>query len=580
MKNLYLLSLCIISLFYLSCGSDDSSNSSSSSSGSLKQIDGGKYAGGVFKMNEVENFKSLYPLNITEVSSSRIGNQLYEGLCIFNQKTLEIEPALAESWEVNENATEFTFKLRKGVFFHDDPCFKDGKGREVNIEDVKYVFMQAATADINNQGYHFYLNRIKGFKEYYESTQKNKPLAEGITGVEVLDESHIKITLNDPFGSFLNLLALPFVSIYPKEAVDKYGTDMRINAVGTGPFYLKKIIEDEAVFLTKFDKYWGKDKAGNQLPYLDGVKVTFIKEHQSQLLEFRKGNIDMIFRIPLEMADEIISPDGKLTESYSEFSLQENASFTIQYYGFYNQRKPFQDKRVRQAFNLAVDRDKLTKYTLKGSAAPGDYGIVPPGFDGYEYDKLNGFKFNPVKARELLAAAGYGNGEGFGVTTLQINSGGGRNEQVAEAIQSMLLENLNLEVKLKILPFAQHLENIETGQVDFWRAGWIADYPDPENFLNLLWSIHIPEEGQKSYLNSFRFDNKEFDKYFTQALKTIDRGKRYELYRKAENIMLEEAPMMVLFYDTDQRLLQSKIRNFPQNAMEYRNFRDVYFVPE
>ncbi|MEX2588817.1 MAG: ABC transporter substrate-binding protein [Chitinophagales bacterium] len=546
----------------------------------LEKAKGDKYYGGIFRMNEVEYFRSLYPHNVTEVGGHRLTNQIYEGLVGLDQGDLTIVPVIAKSWEVDSQATEFIFHLREDVYYHDDPCFPDGKGRNVTAHDFKYVFTRLCASGNDNQGYWVFEDKVQGCKDYYLSTLDGSPLPEGVTGVEVLDDYTLKITLEKPFAAFLNLLALPFTAVFPEEAVEKYGRDMRTKTVGTGPFYVKAMKTDETVILSKNPNYWGKDEAGNQLPYLDGIRFSYIKERKSELLELRQGNLDMIYRLPLEMVNEVVGPDEKLKPEYKNFELQSMANMSVQYYGFQHWSDLFENKNLRIAFNYAVDRQKICSYTLKGTGIPGHYGIVPPAMTNYDAKALKGYEFNPDKARNFMEKAGYPNGAGFPEITLQINSGGGTNEQVAEAVQSMLSEVLNIKINITKLPFAQHLENLETGKVDFWRAGWIADYPDPENFLNLFYSKHIPEKLEdKSYLNSTRYKNPKFDALFEEALQTVDDDQRNLLYLKAEQQMLDDAAIIPLFYYKDYRLLQPNVKNFPQNAMEHRNLREVYFVP-
>lgn len=578
MKLNQLLYLCIASIFLLSaCGGEDSGKKQDE----LRPLKGGKFAGGVFKMNEVEFFRSLYPQNVTEVGGHRITNQIYEGLVGFDQADLSIVPMIAKSWEIDSVATEFIFHLRDDVYFHDDACFEDGKGRKVTAHDFKYVFTKLCESNINNQGYWVFEDRVKGCKEYYASTVNGNPLPEGVTGVEVLDDFTLKVTLESPFASFLNLLALPFTAVFPNEAVEKYGVEMRNKTVGTGPYIIKAMKSDETVILNRNPNYWGKDADGNQLPYLDALRISYIKERKSELLEFRQGNLDMLYRLPLEMVNEVVDNDENLLPEYSAFQLQSMANMSVQYYGFQHKGQLFDNKNLRMAFNYAIDRDKICNFTLKGTGLPGKYGYVPPAMPNYDSEALRGYEYNPEKARDFLAKAGYPNGQGLEEITLQINSGGGTNEQVAEAVQSMLAEVLNVNVNITQLPFAQHLENVETGKVDFWRAGWVADYPDPENFLTQFYSKHIPDKlEEKSYVNSTRYSNREFDHLFESALQTVDDDQRNLLYLKAEQQMLDDAAIIPLFYYKDYRLLQPDVRNYPQNAMEHRNFREVYFVPK
>ena len=534
--------------------------------------------GGVFKLNEVEDFRNLYPLNVTEVTSFRITNQIYEGLVKFNSKDLSIVPSVAERWEENEDATKFTFFIRKGVLFHDDPCFPEGKGREVTAADFLYSFTKLCTVDAENQMFWLFDKKVKGARDYYQSTIDGEPLVDGVSGIKVIDKYTIQIELEKPFAGFLNIIGHSGCWVVPEEAIEAYGNDMRIKCVGTGPFTIKTVKEGEAVILAKNENYWKFDEFGNQLPYLDAIKFSFLKEKKAELLEFRKGNLDMIFQLPLEMIDEVV---GELEDAKQggnkPFQMQVNSAFSVQYYGFQNKSELFSNIDVRKAFNYAIDREKLVTYTLQGDGTPALYGIVPPGLKGYEYDSLKGYSYNLEMAKEYFAKAGYPDGKGFPEITLQLNSGGSRNIQVAEAVQSMLMESLNISVKMEVMPFAQHLEAIETGKTMFWRSAWLADYPDPENFLNLLYGPNVPENiNEKSYINSVRYQNNEYDAMFEKALSTVDKTERFTYYRMADQIALNDAPYMPICYDEFTRLLQREVRDFPANAMEYRDFTEVF----
>lgn len=578
MKTIYMriaVLFCFISLL-ISC------NNGSGNKLELKKAENGDvYYGGTFKINEEEYFKSLNPLNITEVTGHRIINQIYEGLVVFNQKDLSIEPSIAESWTVSEDGKVYTFKLRENVFFHDDECFPGGKGRKVTVQDFKYCLDRLCFYNpAENQGFWIFKDIVEGANEYNELT-KNNPNASGeVSGVKVIDDYTLEIKLTQPFSIFLSRLALSFAQLYPKEAVEKYGSEMRVHCVGTGPYKIKRIVDNQLVFLEKNPNYWGKDAFGNQLPYLDYIKFTFIKEKKAELTAFTKGELDFLYRLPLEMKEEVVDIDDNLKPAYSNFQLQYMPSMTIQYYGLLHPGKIFNNKKTRQALCYAIDREKLVKYTVKGSGYAAVHGFVPPGTGSFPYEQVKGYTYQPEKAQQLLAEAGFPKGKGFPKLTLQINSGGGRNEQVAEAIQKMLQEVLNIEVELLTVPWPQHTEAIESAKADFWRLGWIADYPEAENFLNLFHSKWVPDDiNVKTYINSFRYKSKTFDEYFDKALAATDETERNQWYVKADQTAVDDAVAIPLFYDKDYRLLQPNVRNFPQNGMEYRNLRDVYFVP-
>lgn len=547
------------------------------------KANGNVYYGGVLRLNEVEDFRNLYPLNITEVTSHRIANQIYEGLVKLSQADLTVVPSLAEKWDVNEDATQWTFYLRKGVKFHDDPCFPDGKGREVTAKDFQYCLTKLCEANPENQAFGItFQGRVVGADEYYQSTANKKPLPEGVSGIKVIDNHTLQINLKYPFAGFLNILSHPGCWVYPKEAHEKYGVDMREKCVGTGPFLVKSVKQGDAVILEKNKNYWNVDEFGNQLPYLDAVKFSFIKEKKSELLEFKKGNLDMIFRLPTEMIPEILGELGSKENANLSFDLQRTPAMSVYYYGFQHQSDLFSKKELRQAFNYAIDRRKIVDYILQGEGIVAEHGIVPPSFKNYDTSAVKGYSYSPQMAKQMMAAAGYPNGQGFPKITLQVNSGGGdRNIKTAEVVQKMLKENLGIDVDINVMPLAEHLEAVETGKTLFWRTGWSADYPDPEAFLTTLYGGHVPANlNERSYLNPVRYKNAKFDSLYTAALREIDDKKRYALYQQADQVAMEDAAIMPIFYDENYRLIQKNVMNFDANPMEYRDLTRVYLEPK
>jgi oligopeptide transport system substrate-binding protein len=284
----------------------------------LREAKGGKYYGGLFKVNESDYFKNLFPHNIRDAISYRIATQVYEGLVKFDPKDLSLAPSLAESYTVDTaTKTIYTFKLRKGVMFHDNECFKNGgKGREMTAEDVKYCFTLLCTEHINNQGFSAVFKGIlKGADKYYEASANGKKPGFEVEGIKVVDANTIQLTLIEPNSIFLYNLAKPFSFIFPKEAYEMYDLEMRVKAVGTGPFLIDKIDEGNSVILKRNTNYYLADEAGNKLPYLNGIKVRFMKDKKQELLEFKKGNLDMMYRMPtdhiIEIEEEAIQKKGQ-----------------------------------------------------------------------------------------------------------------------------------------------------------------------------------------------------------------------------------------------------------------------------
>lgn len=568
----------VLTLSLVSC-SDDTKENHEGAEGK-----GGVYMGGVMRLNEVEAFKSLNPIAVNEIVGFHIGTQLFEGLVKFDQNDLSIKPAIARSWESNENQTEWTFHIRQGVMFHSDACFPDGKARELKASDIKFCFDKLCTADPNNSQFDVtFKDRVVGANESFDASRTGKTLS--VSGVKIVNDTTLTISLKSPFAGFLNVLAMPGCWIYPKEALDKYALDIRIHPVGTGPFQLETVKEGEVLIMKKNPNYYAYDKDGNKLPYLAGLKYTFIREKKAEILEFKSGNLDMVYRLPVEIVPEILGDLEHAKDRKTEFQILNSPAFNTNYLGFNCTSAAFNKKEVRLAFNYAIDRHKIADFTLQGEGNYGDYGIVPyvEAFekDGYNFKDLKGYTLDVAKAKEYLKKAGYADGKGFPKVTLQINSGGGNNILIAEVVQKMLKENLNVDVDINTVPFAEHIEQVQSGKVDFFRFAWIADYPDPETFLTIFYGKHVPANAsEKSFINYFRFKNARFDSLFAASFTESDKAKRYALLTQAEQIVLDEAPFMPIFYDENFRLEQLNVRNFPENAMNYMDLSVVYLIPK
>jgi len=567
-----LLLLGTLSVGLISCGSETTTEQ--------KDALGGKKYGGTYRMNEVQELRTLDPVKLNDAPSSHVVHQIYDLLVDFDS-TLNLVPELATRWEVSEDGRTYTYHLRSGVTFHDSPAFPDGKGRTMTAADVKYCFDRILDARSGTFGDSYFRGKVKGATEYFEATQNlapdAKPAIDGVSGFRVVDDSTFAIDLLEPFASFKYYPALGFCYIYPHEAVEKYGVNFFRNPVGTGPFVFKEWKPGEYLSLARNPNYWQTDSYGNRLPFLDGVRVSFIKDEKQQINELQQGNIEESYRIPNEFFTTVVTPDGKLTPEWSQFQLHRIPAFSTQFYGFLTTAPPFNDRRVRQAFCYAIDREKIIQYVLLGQAAgPAVHGLVPPSMPHYDETRIKGYSFDVDKARALMAEAGYPDGKGFPQIDIQLNSGGGRNQQVAEAIQNMISQNLGVKLGLKTLEWPQHQELLESGKSPLFRLGWVADYPDPENFLNLFYGKTVPDSGP-SPINSTRYKNPEFDALFEKALGTLDDSTRYELYLQAEQLAVDDAPMMFIYNDLDYRLVQPWVRDYASNPMDRRDFKAVWF---
>lgn len=551
---------------------------------SLRSAAGGVYYGGIYRVNENGDLRSMDPAGVNDVSSSHITSQLYDQLMDFDD-SLNLTFELAERREISADGRTYTYFLRRGVLFHDDPCFPGGIGRELTSQDVLYSFTRLCDARTKTLSSEFFRGKVIGAEEYYAATRDaastGKLSVPGIRGYRAPDRYTFVIELEKPFGPFEYMVALNSAGIVPREAVEYYKDEFFKHPVGSGPFKFDHWTPDIECALARNPKYWAKDAWGNALPYLDGVVTSFIKDDKIQLLEFREGNLEESFRIPTEFFPSIVDQNKNLRPAFQRFTLNRVTALSSQYYGMLTVSEAFKDARVRKAFSLAIDRTRIIAFVLKGqAAAPAVHGLVPPSMPGYESNKVQGYDYDVLKAREYLAQAGYPGGKGFPTVTLQLNSGGGRNTLIAEAVQTMLIENLGVDCKLKIVEFAKHLDAIDHGKTEFYRLGWVADYPDPESFLSLFYGKVVPESfDEPSPQNGSRYRSAAFDALFEKARSTPDRNARNALFREAEQIAMNDAPLLLTFYDEDYRLVQPYVTGLRNNAMDKRSYKGVWYNP-
>jgi oligopeptide transport system substrate-binding protein len=562
----FILSLAV---FYTSCSNSNNGNSEA------RVAKGDKVYGGTLRINETEQYQTLYPFGITDIGSAHIANQIYEGLVKFNAKDLAIIPSIAEKWEMDAAGTTYTFHLKKGVMFQNNDCFPDGKGREVKASDFKYSFELLCTDSKDNSNFAAtFKDRVVGANKFFDAS-KGKPNGE-IEGVKVVDDYTIKIMLTAPSSSFMYTLASPAASVIPKEAVEKYGVDSK---VGTGPFMFIENSTNDNVILKRNDNYHGVDSLGNQLPFLDSIVISFLPTKKQELDDFQNGNLAMVIGLPSEsIKDMVESQIADFQNKPPKYVLERSPEMASQYYEFNTTKEPFNNIKARQAFCYAIDRNKIIEEVLKGEAyGPGVNGICPPSFKGYDITKITGYDFDPVKAKKLLAEAGYPNGKGFPKVKIELNSGGSKNANVVLEIQKQLMDVLNLNVDFEVVPQKQKLEDEKYARAEIFRSAWIADFPSPENFLWILYGGSVPADlSSPSYPNTPRYKNPEYDKLFDAAKTAKTEEESYANFMKAEQVMMNDAPIMVLWYDENYRLIKSNVRNFFSNPMRYRDYSQVY----
>jgi peptide/nickel transport system substrate-binding protein len=559
-KNIFFATICVTLLI----GCDDSKKKETQT---IDAVGGVRY-GGDFRFMSKEKVTVLFPLSITDVYANRIASQIFEGLLKIHPESMEIIPAIAKSYEVSDDSREFTFTLQEGIKFQDDECFSEGKGREVTAEDFKYSLEYACSNNELNKLSWLLKDKIAGASDYYEGK------ADGVSGIEALSKYKLKITLNTPFSAFHKVLTHTGLSVFPKEAVEHYDDKVTENPVGTGAFQLDELADDK-IILTRNPNYWGTDDFGNQLPFLDRLIMTYSKSKEDELLSFRAEEIDLVLDIPVEEVENVLGTLREAQEGKNvKHKVDSKSSMSIQYYGFQHDSEVFAKKDVRKAFNMAVDREAIIDTWLEGEGWAAKNGFVPK-MKGYSNKSVKCYEFNIEKAKELMAKAGYPNGAGFPRVDLYVNASEGSGiHKLAKAVVFSLKQNLGVDINIKLVNIEEREKGLRSGEVIFWRSGWVADYPDPENFLNLFYGGNIASGDIN--VNPFNYKNDDFDRLFEKALAETDEEKRMELLAKCDQIIIDDAVVMPLITDDFVTMVNLKIRRFVTNEMEHLDFSNIF----
>lgn len=510
----------------------------------------------VFKYNEMGAVTSLDPAKASSFENGWVVNQLFDGLVEMNDK-LSVEPSIARSWEVSADGLTYTFHLKDNIFFHDNSYFPDGKGRKVTAADFVYSFTRLMDARVSNAT--TLLTSV--------NTKNGKPF-------EASNDSTFVIHMEKPFAPFLSILTMKYFSVIPHEVVEATGDDFRKNPCGTGPFKFKMWEEGSKLVVVKNPNYYQYD-GNNRLPYLDAVSVSFIRDRESSFLAFLKGDLDMVSGIDAINTENVITADGLLQKEYEgKIVMQTQPYLKTDYIGFLiDEQLPVvknsavKIKAIRQAINYGFDREKMVKYLRRNLGKAATSGFVPPGLPSFDESKVKGYNYNPDKAKELLFLAGYPGGKGLPEITLYTTE---LYLDVAEYIQSQLSE-IGITMKIEVQKASVLSEAVAHKKVNFFRKSWIADYPDAENFLSLFYSKNWSPEG----FNYTHYQNPQFDILYEKSRRELNDSIRYDYYRQMDDLLINDAPVVPLYYDQVVRLVQKNVEGLTSNPMNMLSLKKV-----
>lgn len=505
----------------------------------------------IFRYNESSNISSLDPAFAKNQSNIWACTQIYNSLLQLDEN-LEIKPCIAKSYTISPDGLEYQFIIRDDVFFHPHPLFNNKEERRVTADDFVYSFNRLLSEKTASPGA-WVLGQIK------RNTDNS-------IAVIAENDSVLNIELANPFPAFLSLVCMNYCAVVPKKIVEHYGKDFRSVAIGTGPFKLSYWKEGVKLVLRKNEEYFEKDEEGNALPYLDAINISFIIDKQTEFLEFIRGNLDFMSGLDMRYKDELLTPDGRLHPKYSnDIVLLKEAFLNTEYLGFMldeniqkEQDNPLMKKEVRQAINYGFDRKKMIRYLRNNVGKAAENGFIPYGMPAYDSTKYY-YSYQPQKAMELLEKAGYPMGEGLGEIKLSTTA---QYLDICEFIQQQL-GDIGIQIKIEVNPPATLRDMIAKSKLNFFRASWIADYPDAENYLSLFYSKNFSPQGP----NYTHFSSPEFDALYEKAILESNDSIRMEYYRKMDALVLEEAAVVVLYYDQVMRFHRKNIYGLKSNPM-------------
>lgn len=533
----FLLTLILVLLLAACSGNDGADNAESGG-----ETPEGDKQGGTLVYGRGADSVGLDPINVTDGESIRVTHNVFETLLEYDQN-LELQPKLATEYSSSEDGLTWTFKLREGVKFHD--------GTDFNAEAVVFNFDRWMDPENPyHQGdfayYPFLYGGFKGDENHL------------IEHVKATGDHELEIKLKRKTAPFLSYLAISMFGIASPAAIEKYGEKLNENPVGTGPFMFEEWSRNNTITLAKNPEYWMEGK-----PYLDKVIFQVIPENAARLNALQTGEIDVL--------DGMNATDTTIVEDTAGLELLKRPSFNIGYMALNTEKEPFDNPLVRQALNMAIDKDKIVDAFYNGLAETAT-SPLPPSLWGYD-DSLEKYDYNVEEAKKLLKEAGFENGFKTKLHTMS-NPRPYLPEpmKIAEAIQSDLAK-VGIEAEIVSMEWATYLDDTKAGAHEMALYGWTGVMADPDNFLYPNLS---KTNTEKPAQNIAFYKSDEFTALITEARETLDQDKRIELYKQAQQLFQKDAPWVMLAYTTPPLAQADFVEGYVPHPMSNDLLTDVY----
>lgn len=509
----------------------------------------------VFAYNQSEGIATLDPAFAKSQATMWPIHLIYNTIVEIDSN-LNIVPSVAKSWDVSADRLTYTFHLRNDVFFHDNEMFQGGKGRRMIADDVAYSLSRIMDKKTASSGAWIFNKRVDSLHPF-----------------TALNDTTFQLKLIRPFHPILGILSMQYCSIVPREVAEKWGKDFRSHPCGTGPFQFNYWEEGQALVLHKNPGYWERDLTGKALPYIDAVKVSFLDNKATEFLSFTQGDLSFVNDIDPSFKDEVLSKKGELRNDWQgQVVLNKHAYLNTEYLGILFdstndllKNSPLKVKAIRQAMNYAINRRKLAMYMRNSIGISAEAGFVPSGLPSHNAEVVKGYSYDPLKAQQILEEAGFSNGQGIPeikLLTIPIYADIG-------SFVARQLEEVGIKVQVEVIQKILLLEQTSKSKALFFRGSWIADYPDAENYMAMFYSKNPAPP------NYTRYKNPVFDNLYEKALLEVNDSIRYSLYRQMDQVVINDAPVVPLWYDMVIHLVNKNVKNFKPNALNLLELRRV-----
>ncbi len=517
------------------------------------------------------------PMAANDEESSFIITQIYDRLFRIKRESNQAIPYLVNNYVITNNGKLYTFELKKGVYFQDDDCYKDSKGKELTATDVKFTIELLCTKNENNHNFDYTLrNLIVGANAFYENS--NKQIQQELSGLKILDKYKFSIEIENATSKLLQVLSSHALSIISKESYTKYGTNL---AKGSGAFKYDKSSTKAKTVLLRNESYFLKDSLGNSLPYIDSVVILRNDNIGERFRLFKAGKADIVTTIPPRDIKSIIENEIHFFENKEEkakYIVDFDPDFSTRIILLNLSKKPFDNKLLRKAINYGIDKEKILEVTGTGlSAGAAHTSFVPPIMSkmGYTLPENTNYKYNLTLAKQYLAEAGYPDGKGLPSLNLIIPPQDDALKLGLE-LQKQLQQNLNIKIEFEIVDLNKNIELvINKGAYQMSNFFWIADYPSPESFLNLFYN-----DKTNQRFNYTNYNNDHFNYYYEKAINANNLDSMMYYFNQSENILMDDAPMILLYYGSSFRLMKSRVSNLESPTLGYYDLSKVILEKE